>query len=50
MAIVRITRKQIEAASAAREAALQKEPGFRAHEEQLQRMLRDAASRQKEQA
>jgi len=37
MAIIRITRKQIEAANKARGAALKKDEDFRRHEEQRQR-------------
>jgi molecular chaperone DnaK (HSP70) len=37
MSIIRITRKQIEAANKAREAALKKDEDFRRHEEQRQR-------------
>jgi hypothetical protein len=47
MAIVRITKNQIEAANKAREAALQKDPAFRAHQEQQQRTVREAAVRGK---
>lgn len=35
--IIRVTRKQIEAANKAREAALKKDDDFRRHEEQRQR-------------
>ena len=50
MAIIRITRKQIEAANKARETALLKDHDFRLHEEQLQRLGAEAiAARQKEQ-
>ena len=37
MPIIRVTRKQIEAANKAREAALKKDAGFRLHEEERQR-------------
>ena len=37
MSIIRITRKQIQAANKAREAALKKDEDFRRHEEQRQR-------------
>jgi len=37
MPIIRVTRKQIEAANKAREAALKKDDDFRRHEEQRQR-------------
>ena len=37
MSIIRITKKQIEAANNAREAALKKDEDFRRHEEQRQR-------------
>jgi hypothetical protein len=42
MPIIRVTKKQIEAANKAREAALKKDADFRLHEEQRQR-LEDAA-------
>jgi hypothetical protein len=49
MAIIRITRKQIEEANKAREAALLKDHDFRLHDEQLQRLRREAAAaREKE--
>jgi len=41
MAIIRITKKQIEEANRAREAALLKDADFRRHEEQRQRVERD---------
>ena len=44
MAVIRITRKQIEDAHKAREAALLKDPEFRQHDEQLQRIGREAAA------
>ncbi len=44
MAIIRITRKQIEEANKAREAALLKDHDFRQHEEQRQRLGREAAA------
>ena len=50
MAIIRITKKQIEAASKARQAALLKDHDFRLHEEHLQRLESEAiAARRKEQ-
>jgi hypothetical protein len=54
MPIIRVTRKQIEAANKAREAALKKDDDFRRHEEQLQRQrerleLEAAAARKEEQ-
>jgi hypothetical protein len=63
MPIIRVTRKQIEAANKAREAALKKDDDFRRHEEQrksfeegykareaaLQKELKDAAARKEEQ-
>jgi len=44
MAIVRLTKKQIEEANKAREAALQEDHDFRLHDEQLQRLRREAAA------
>lgn len=38
MPIIRVTRKQIEAANKAREAALKKDEDFRRHEEQRDRL------------
>jgi hypothetical protein len=57
MPIIRVTRKQIEAANKAREAALKKDDDFRRHEEQrerfveaaLQKELKAAAPRKEEQ-
>ena len=50
MPIIRVTRKQIEEAHEAREAALQKDGDFRLHDEQRQHLeLEDAAARKKEQ-
>lgn len=52
MPIIRVTRKQIEAANKAREAALKKDDDFRLHEEQRQRQrleLEAAADRKQEQ-
>jgi len=46
MAIIRITKKQIEAANKAREAALKKDDGFRRHEEERQRFEEAARARQ----
>jgi hypothetical protein len=40
MPIIRVTRKQIEAANKAREAALKKDDDFRRHEEQRRRRCR----------
>ena len=44
MAIVRITRRQIEQAVKAREAALLKDKGFRLHDEQLRSVVRATAA------
>lgn len=44
MAIIRVTRKHIEEARKAREEALRKDPEFRIHEEQLERMSREIGS------
>jgi hypothetical protein len=50
VAIIRITRKQIEEANKAREAALLKDDDFRRHDEELRRLGREAAKvREKEQ-
>jgi len=63
MPIIRVTRKQIQAANKAREAALKKDDNFRQHEEQrqnfeeaarareaaLQKALKAAAARKEEQ-
>jgi hypothetical protein len=52
MPIIRVTRKQIEAANKARKAALKKDHDFRLHDEQLQRQrleLEAAAARKEEQ-
>jgi hypothetical protein len=46
MPIIRITKKQIEAANKAREAALQKDPDFRRYEEQRQRFEEATKARQ----
>jgi hypothetical protein len=46
MPIIRITRKQIEAANKAREAALKKDPDFRRYEEQRQRFEEVAKARE----
>jgi len=46
MAIIRVTKKQIEAANKAREAALKKDPDFRLHEEQRQRFEEAARARE----
>jgi hypothetical protein len=42
--IIRVTKKQIEEANKAREAALLKDQEFRRHEEQLERLVREAAA------
>ena len=44
MAIIRITKKQIEAANKAREAALSEDYGFRLHDDRLKRLLRDGTA------
>jgi hypothetical protein len=44
MPIIRVTKKQIEEANKAREAALLKDQEFRLHEEQLERLVREAAA------
>jgi hypothetical protein len=46
MAIIRVTRKQIEAANKAREAALKKDNDFRRFEEQRQHFEEDAKARE----
>jgi hypothetical protein len=48
MPIIRVTKKQIEEASKAREAALLKDQDFRLHDEQRQRFVREAAAVAKE--
>jgi hypothetical protein len=48
MPIIRVTRKQIEEANKAREAALQKNDDFRLYDEQRQRLELDAAAARKE--
>jgi len=48
MAIIRLSKKQIDAASKAREAALRKYPDFRAYVEQRQRFIQEAASSKKQ--
>jgi hypothetical protein len=45
MPIIRVTRKQIEAANKAREAALKKDEDFRRHEEQRQHFEETAKAR-----
>ena len=45
MPIIRVTRKQIEEAHKAREEALRSDADFRAHEEQHERLQREAAER-----
>lgn len=42
MTIIRITKKQIEEANKAREAALKEDQDFRLHDEQRQRLARQA--------
>lgn len=42
MTIIRITKKQIEEANKARDAALKEDQDFRLHEEQRQRLTREA--------
>ena len=46
MPIIRVTKKQIEAANKAREAALKKDNDFRVHEEQRQRFEEAARARE----
>lgn len=46
MPIIRVTRKQIEAANKARVAALKKNEDFRRHDEQLQRFQQAAKARE----
>jgi lysozyme family protein len=46
MPIIRVTRKQIQAAKKAREAALKKDGDFSTHEEQLQRFEEAARARE----
>ena len=46
MPMIRVTRKQIEAANKAREAALKKDDEFRRHEEQRQRFVEVAKARE----
>ena len=46
MPIIRVTRKQIEDANKAREAALKKDDDFRRHEEQRQRFEEAARARE----
>jgi hypothetical protein len=46
MPIIRITKRQIEAANKAREAALKKDEDFRRHEEQRQRFEEAAKARE----
>ena len=48
MAILRITKKQIEEANSAREAALKKDAAFRQHHEHLQQVIRTVAAAKKE--
>ena len=42
MTIIRISKKQIEEANKAREAALKEDQDFRLHDEQRQRLAREA--------
>lgn len=42
MTIIRISKKQIEEANSAREAALKEDQDFRLHDEQCQRVAREA--------
>ena len=42
MTIIRITKKQIEEANKARDTALEEDEDFRLHEEQRQRLSREA--------
>jgi hypothetical protein len=44
MPIIRVTKKQIEEASKAREAALLKDAEFRQREQQRQRLVREVAA------
>ena len=46
MPIIRVTRKQIQEANKAREAALKKDDDFRRHEEQRQRFKEAAKARE----
>jgi hypothetical protein len=46
MPIIRVTKKQIEAANKAREASLKKDDDFRLHEEQRQRFEEAARARE----
>jgi hypothetical protein len=46
MPIIRVTRKQIEAATKARESALKKDDDFRRHAERLQRFEEAAKARE----
>jgi hypothetical protein len=46
MPIIRVTKKQIQAANKAREAALKKDGDFRRHEEQRQRFEEAAKARE----
>jgi hypothetical protein len=46
MPIIRVTRKQIQAANKAREVALKKDDDFRRHEEQRQRFGEAAKARE----
>jgi hypothetical protein len=50
MTIIRITKKQIEEANKARDAALEEDQDFRLHDEHRQRLAREAdAAREMEQ-
>lgn len=48
MAIIRISKKQIEEANKAREAALKEDQDFRLYDEQLQRFVREAETTREE--
>ena len=50
MSIIRVTKKQIEEANKARQAALVQDQEFRLHEERLERLAREAAAMKKEQS
>jgi DNA polymerase III delta prime subunit len=51
VAVIRITKKQIEEANKAREAALLKDHDFRLHEEQQERLSSEAiAAKEKDQS
>jgi len=48
MAIIRVSKEQIEAAKKAREAALVKDPDFQRHDEELRRLISEVATRKSE--